>query len=37
MRTGYWLDLELPDDRHAILDRIRDEYKSAEVQESVCL
>lgn len=37
MRTGYWLDLDLPDDRHAILDTIRDEYKSTEVQESVCL
>jgi hypothetical protein len=37
MRTGYWLDLDLPDDRHAILDTIRDEYKNAEVQESVCM
>ena len=35
-RTGHWLDLDLPDDGRAVLEKIQDEYPSAQVQEAAC-
>jgi hypothetical protein len=35
-RTVYWLDVGLPDDKHATLETIRNEYPEVQVQQTAC-
>jgi len=35
-RSVYWLDLDLPDDEHAVLETIRSEYPEVQAQEASC-